>query len=284
MRFAQSCFLSLVFLSLMGDLNAQSHGGVWEGEVLLTEGRKNKMNLRLELIEENKVCYGILYTRTSQKGTVYGCDFIVSGEITRTSLQLRRVNVQRSVGMSIEECGMMSYLLLVFDNTDSSALSGNWGWTSGITSTVNCKKVSNEISFTAVDELTDYRNRFFDLYEKQKLFLEPEERMNVPVLSMEVDSSDFAVELRTDELFATDSIDVYVNNELVSNKHPLSVKPLRIKLQGLAAGVNELVIVNRSLVQFRQKIKINVSFKGTTKDLFVEPSFVKNALLIFKRN
>jgi hypothetical protein len=101
---------------------------------------------------------------------------------------------------------------------------------------------------------------------------------------MEIDSSDFAVELRTDELFATDSIDVYVNDELVSNKYPLSVKPLRMRLQGFPAGENELLIVNRSAVQFRQKIKINIYYKGTNRELVAEPSFVKNALLLFNRN
>jgi hypothetical protein len=284
MRFFYSCFLILSLFLLKENLNAQSLTGVWEGEVMLTEGRKNKMSLRLELIEADERCYGILYTRASKKGTLYGCDFIVSGQANKSSLQLKRANVQRSVGMSIEECGMMSYLLLVFGRADSSLLSGNWGWTSGITSTVNCKKVSNEISLTALDELTDFSNRFFEIYEKQKIFLEPEERMNIPVLKMEIDSSDFAVELRTEELFATDSIDVFVNEELVSSKYPLSVKPLRIKLQGLPAGENELVIVNRSAVQFRQKIKISIFYKGTNRELVAEPSFVKNSILLFTRN
>lgn len=274
----------LVFVLQTCTINAQSLTGVWEGEVMLTEGRNNKMSLRLELIEADKRCYGILYTRALKKGTLYGCDFIVSGQATKTSLQLNRANVQRSVGMSNDECGLMSYLLLLFDKTDSTALSGNWGWTSGITSTVKCKKVSNEISLMAVDELTDYRNRFFEFYEQNKIFIEPEERMNVPVLKMEIDSSDFAVELRTDELFATDSLDVYVNDELVSNKYPLSVKPLRIRLQGFPAGENELLIVNRSAVQFRQKIKINIYYKGTNRELVAEPSFVKNTLLLFNRN
>jgi hypothetical protein len=269
---------------LHSELDAQSLTGVWEGEVLLGEGRKNKMSLRLELLEQNKICYGILYTRASQKGTVYGCDYILSGQATKTSLQLKKVNVQRSVAMSSDECGMMNYLLLLFSDTDSSSLSGNWGWASGITSTVKCKKVSNEISPLAVDELTDYRKGIFEFYETQKLFLEPEERMNLLLMNMDVDSSDFTVELRTDELFATDSIDVYVNDELVSSKHPLSVKPLRIKLQGFPAGENELLIVNRSDVQFRQKIKVNICYKGVSRELTVEPSFVKNSLLLFTRN
>lgn len=276
----------LVFISIWQSLNmsAQSLTGVWEGEVFLREGRNTKMNLRLELLEQNKMCYGILYTRASQKGSIYGCDYIVSGQTTKSSLQLKKVNVQRSVGMSTEECGMMNFLLLLFNAADSSALIGNWGWTSGVVSTVKCKKVSDEISPLAVDELTEYRKGIFDFYEAQKLFLEPEERMNVRLMYMDIDSSDFAVELRTDELFATDSIDVYVNDELVSRKYPLSVKPLRIKVQGLAPGENELIIVNRSAVQFRQKIKINIYYKGTSREIMAEPSFVKNALLLFKRD
>ncbi|MFN5134010.1 MAG: hypothetical protein ACK5DG_01745 [Chitinophagaceae bacterium] len=276
--------LYLIYTLQAFAINAQSLTGVWEGEVFLREGRNTKMSLRLELLEQNKMCYGILYTRASQKGSIYGCDYIVSGQTTKSSLQLKKVNVQRSVGMSTEECGMMNFLLLLFNATDSSALVGNWGWTSGVVSTVKCKKVSDEISPLAVDELTAYRKEIFDFYEAQKLFLEPEERMNVRLLYMDIDSSDFAVELRTDELFATDSIDVYVNDELVSSKYPLSVKPLRIKLQGFPAGENELLIVNRSTVQFRQKIKVSIYYKGANRELIAEPSFVKNSLLLFSRN
>jgi hypothetical protein len=272
-----------LFLLLQSSVSfSQNLEGVWEGVVKLSETKSDRLNFRLELMQEGNDCYGVLYTRGYQKKVMFGCDYIVTGGISEKTLQLKWANVQRSVSMKDGDCTQMAALLLKLK--DSVTLEGIWQWILGESVPAVCKKVSDSISLIAKDEFLLFKSSLLKSYEEKQVYLNVEERFVETILDKVVDSSELILEFHSTDSTSLDSIGVFLNGEGIAFVDNLYKNPLRLRLKELPQGENDLIIVNRNLVQFRQKIKVNVYYKGTNKELIAEPSFVKNSLILFKRN
>jgi hypothetical protein len=264
-------------------LSAQSLTGEWEGVVKLNNRGSRTMNFRLELLEGDKKIYGVFYTRGTEKGTVFGCDFIVSGQLVMNYFWLKPVHLQRAVAISKEECGYLDNLTFFLSKNDTTVLKGTWIWVSGATSDFTCKKVSNDVSLTARDELEDYKKRLYTAYEEQKVLLAPAERLNVPVKVITVDSTTTTVDVFSADKDPADTVDIYINDELIIEQAPLSVKPVRLVLQSLDPGENELILINRSKVKSSVKLLVRISSKQDDLNFETVPTFTKNMVILFKR-
>ena len=275
-----------LLISLLVSCNcfSQSVTGVWEGVIKLNERGTRTINFRLELFQSDGTVYGMFYTRGSDKSTVYGCDFIVTGQVFSNWLRLKPQHLQRAIVISKDECRYLNHLQFKFNTADSTVSRGTWTWVSGATSEITCTKVSNDVSLAAQDELTEYRKKLFELYEEQKVFLEPADRLNVPVKTVDADSSVITVELFSVEKNHSDSIDVYINDELIIEMMPLAVKPVKVVLQSLEHGDNGLLIVNRSKLRPSVKLLVRIRYKNEDMNFETASSFTRNTLIIFRRD
>lgn len=282
MKFCYSIFLTAFLFQASF---AQVPGAMWQGKIRLETGRKQELTFRLELLTEGNRYFGMLYTRGSEKGSVYGCDYIVDGLYAGNLLELRKLKVVRSVGVPSDDCDEFGFLRLRNKEGDSmSVLSGQWFWLSTDYLPISCTKISNEISPIAIDEIVAYRAEVYNFYEEKKVYLPPEQRWNKLVYQTEVDSTDLIVDLVSASASVNDSVQIFFNGEAIADSYSLNKGQLRFRIRAIEKGENEIVIINTSAAS--SKIFFNIGFtqQGKTKNSSGEISFVRNAVFILKRS
>ena len=262
-------------------LTGQQLAGVWEGAVQLGYAKTDKMNIRLELMQEGDLCFGVLYCRGYEKKVVFGCDYIVQGGIVSKALQLQWVNVQRVLGMSNEDCRQMAAIKLQL--TDSVTMSGTWQWMLGETVSVNCRKVNSEISFDAADEFAAYKAGVFKTYAERRLFLKITERFPERLYEGVVDSSELIVDFTSIDTASRDSLAVFLNGSLLATSDHLNKAPLRLRLIDLPPGENALVLANTSSTNYTSTIRVTLRHRGDIKTMQATPTGATNMLLYFRR-
>ena len=265
-------------------LSAQNLQGVWEGKLELNDKGSKYMNVRLELMQEDSSLFGLLYTRGLEKNTIFGCDYFVTGFKSNNSFYFKWQKVQRSVAMNETDCQTFQRLLLNFKQKGSvNKLEGGWAWQSGQENFVSCTKVSDTISDMATDEISVYVNDLFEVFEKSGIMLPVSERLPKKVFDMEVDSSDVIVEFSSVDSSKHDSIAVYFNGTKVVELQSLLQKPLRVKLQSMPYGVNDLLVVSQSVKQLKLNIRVKVLYRGELNFITIQPGISINSLLLFTR-
>lgn len=266
------------------NLNAQQKSIVWQGKLRLQGGASKEMNLRLELIMEGPNCIGVLYTRATDKGLVFGCDYIVNGLYLNNYFDLRQIKVIRSASVNSSECEQFEKLSLQHSTKDSAmSLNGKWVWKSDELIPVNFIKLSDEISEMALDEITTYRKELFQMYEEKSIYLSPADRLSEVVYQTEVDSTDLVVDIAGTASGSQDSVQVFLNGELITQSHALTVGQLRLRIKAIAKGENELIVVNSSATSSKLFFSIGFTQNGKTKTSGGEATFARNAVIMLNR-
>ncbi len=274
-------FAAVLFAS---PLSAQNLQGVWEGKLHMNDKGSKYINVRLELMQEDSSLFGLLYTRGLEKNTIFGCDYFVTGSKSNNSFHFKWQKVQRSVAMSEKECYTFQRLELNFKQKDTvKKLEGGWAWRGGQENFVSCTKVSDTISDMAADEISVYVKDLFEVFEKSGILLPVNERLPKKVFDLEVDSSDVIVEFSSIDSTKHDSIAVYFNGTKVVEVQSLLQKPLRVKLQSMPAGVNDLLIVSQSVKQGKLNVQVKVLYRGELSFITIQPGISINSLLLFTR-
>lgn len=239
------------------------------------------MNVRLELMESDTELIGIISTRGYDKGAVYGCDYLVAGRGNGNRLLLVRKNVQRAVSMSKQECSFFQRLELFFPSKDSAVTaSSKWIWGDGSEETFALNKTEPVVSEIAKDEVEFYFEELYNNIEERGILLTPEDRIPQKVGEISVDSTELVIDINSIEKDIHDSITVVFNGEPIAEKYNLYKKPLRIRLQQVQPGISDIIVISESQGKKKLNLQIAVKQKELVKEFIVEPSFVRNVMLL----
>lgn len=282
MQLRASLFL-LCFLSC-STMFAQTPAGVWEGSFLVNGNKKQKMNVRIELMEQDGGFVGIINTRGFDKNTVYGCDYLVTGSVNGQTLNLKRKSVRRGIGMSNEDCIWFQELALRLQKTNAvEQLKGDWVWMSEEADQFTAVKSQDSVSEVTKDEITAYVEETYRMYEENNVMLPIVDRMSNKIADIYVDSGDIVLDFSVDSASVHDSIAVFFNGNLISADHNFIKAPLRVRLKELAPGANDVVVISQSVAQNKLNIRLDVKFQGKSQQFTLHPGFTRNELLFFHR-
>jgi|GEM_PF-1822308 len=275
-------FYCLLFLSAAAQ--AQTALGVWEGSFYIRGSKKNKMNVRVELMQAESQIVGIITTRGFDKNTVYGCDYLVAGTVQNKKLRLARISVRRGVAMSKTDCSFFRYLDLQLNKPDTAkTISAVWTWGDEDKDAFTAVKTETAISETAQEEINAYVEDLFNSYEEANIYLAPAERLNQKVTELTADSTEVMLEFYSAKKNVNDSISVFLNGNPVSSNYNLFQKPLRIRLQQIDTGMNEIIIVSESVGKPTLQLRFVIRQGTQTKEFKITPGFIRNAVIYINR-
>lgn len=277
-------FLFLITILLSSLLPAQKLSGVWEGSFFMNGSKKQKMNVRVELMETDGEYIGLVYSRGFDNNVTYGCDFLVGGRIYDGKISLVRKETMRAVAMGKGECAFFEELYLTIPKNDTTTLiNGKWYWRGEAYDAFSAVKTDSVISDLTKDEIVNYIKDLYDQFEKNNIYLKEENRLYQKVTELEVDSSDILLEFTSAEKNKHDSITVFFNGDLIADAHDLSKRPLKVRLKKLPQGLSDVVIISQSIAQNKLKIRLLVKRGEFTDEFTLEPGYIRNSLLLFKR-
>lgn len=275
-------FCSILFLFTA--LQAQSVIGVWEGSFNVRRDKQNKMNVRMELVQTQYQILGIITTRGFEKNTIYGCDYLVAGNLNDKKLSLKLTSIRRGIAMSKVECAFFQQLELQVNKPDTAkTISGAWIWNDEEQDMFKAVKTDEDISESAKDEINAYIDEIYNSIEQNNLYLEPTGRLNQIVTELTADSTEMLLEFYSTENSLNDSISVYLNGEPVSSNYQLFQKPLRIRLQQVDTGMNEILVTSGSTTKPSLQLRFIVKQGTQIQEFKLTPGFVRNALIRINR-
>lgn len=274
-------FTAVVFCST---LFAQNITGVWEGSFLMNGRQKQKMNVRVELMETDGEYIGMVYSRGFDRNTTYGCDYLVGGRIYDGKISLVRKQVMRGVAMTKGDCAFFEELYLTVPKSAAeSRINGKWYWKGETYDAFSAVKTDSVISELTKDEIGDYIQELYNQFEKNNVLLKPENRLYQKVGELEVDGSDILLEFISTDNNKHDSISVFFNGNLISEQHDLSKRPLKVRLKELPPGTSDIIVISQSVAQNKLNIRLNVKQQDQSHVYVLEPGYIRNSLLLFKR-
>jgi hypothetical protein len=277
-------FLFFVVIIFSSTLPAQNLAGVWEGNFLLNGSKKQKMSVRVELMETDGEYIGIVYSRGFDKNTSFGCDYLVGGRMYDGKISLTRKEVMRGVAMSKTDCAFFEELYLTVAKTGTAAqVSGRWYWRGDAFDSFTAVKTDSVISEFTKDEIGDYITELYNQFEISNVLLKPENRLHQKVAELEMDAADVLLEFTSPEKNKHDSITVFFNGDVIANQHDLSQRPLKIRLKELPVGLNDIIVISQSVAQTKLKIRLLLKQGGIANEYILEPGFIRNSLLLLKR-
>jgi hypothetical protein len=277
-------FLFLITILLSSLLPAQNITGVWEGSFLMNGRQKQKMNVRVELMETDGEYIGIVYSRGFDQNTSYGCDYLVGGRIYDGKISLVRKQVMRGVAMTKGDCAFFEELFLTIPKSAAETrINGKWYWRGDAYDAFSAVKTDSVISDLTKDEIGDYIQDLYSQFEKNNVLLQPENRLYQKVSELEVNSSDILLEFTSTDNNKHDSISVFFNGDLIANEHDLSKRPLKVRLKELPQGSSDIIVISQSVAQNKLNIRLIVNHQQQSHIYMLEPGYIRNSLLIFKR-
>jgi hypothetical protein len=275
-------FYSILFFCTA--LQAQTVLGVWEGSFNVRGSKKNKLNVRMELMQTENQVLGIITTRGFEKKTVYGCDYLVTGNLHDKKLRLTRASVRRGVAMSKTECGFFTQLELQVNKTDTAtSITVAWIWDDEERDVFTAVKTDPEVSASAKDEIYAYVEELYNSFEQTNLFMAPAARLNQNITEFTADSTELLLDFYSVEKSMHDSISVFLNGDTISSNYYLFQKPLRIRLQQIDTGMNEIVVISESVGKPTLQLRFMISQGTLTKEFILTPGFVRNAVVWINR-
>lgn len=242
------------------------------------------MNVRIELMQQEGGFVGVINTRGFDKNTVYGCDYLVTGTVNGQTLNLKRKNVRRGIGMSNEECVWFQELELRLQRTtNGEQLKGVWVWMNESSDQFTAVKSQDSVSEVTKDEITAYVEETYRIFEENNVLLPIIERYQNKIAEINVDSGDIVLDFSVDSASVHDSIAVFFNGNLISIGHDFKKAPLRIRLKELAPGSNDVIVVSQSVAQNKLSLLLDVKFHGKSQQFTLHPGFTRNDVLYFHR-
>lgn len=277
-------FFFYCILLLCTAAQAQNPIGVWEGSFNVRGNKKNKLNVRMELMQTEDQILGIITTRGFEKNTAYGCDYLVLGSMKDKKLRLARTSVRRGVAMSKTDCSFFKQLELQMNKPDTAkTITGAWIWGDDGRDVFTAVKTDPEISESAKDEINEYVEEMYNSFEQTNLYMIPAERLNQKVTELTADSTEILLEFYSAEKSINDSISVFLNGDPISSNYHLFQKPLRIRLQQVDSGMNELIVVSESIGKPTLQLRFIVKQGTQIQEFKLTPGFVRNALIRINR-
>jgi hypothetical protein len=277
-------FLFFIVIVFSSTLVAQSLTGVWEGSFLLNGSKKQKMSVRVELIETDGEYVGIVSSRGFDKNTSFGCDYLVGGRMYDGKISLIRKEVRRGVAMSKTDCAFFEELYLTLPKNGAvTQLTGRWYWRGDAFDAFTAVKTDSVISEFTKDEIGDYIQELYKQFEEQNILLKPENRLYQKVDEVDIDGSDIVLEFTSIDKSVHDSISVLYNGDIVATDRDLTKRPLMIRLKEPVSGMNDIIVISQSIAQNKLKIRLLVKQQGKEYTYILEPGFIRNSLLLLNR-
>lgn len=259
---------------------------MWQGSFEIIDKRKEKINVRLELMENDSGYTGTIYSRGVDKSNVYGCDYVVSGRLTLHDgvVSLVRKSVVRNVDVSVSQCEAFDRFDLVLPITkEIKKIKVRWYWQNGTSENFLITKKADTLSEMAKEEIEIYERELYERFEKENVLLLPKKRLPKIVAELDVDSSDITIEFGSVEPGLHDSIEVSTNGEVRRRNHDVSKKTLRLQMKPVADSINRIVVISNSIVQPKLKLRLHIKQEQKVWEYTLEPTFTRNAVLLLKR-
>lgn len=251
-------FLFLFFISYTFTAIANDYAGVWEGYFNLHR-KKNRLNVRIEVVQQDEKFIGFISTRGFEKNTSYGCDYVVFGYVDKNVLRLKMTNVRRGVAMKVTECGSFSWLELSLKTNDSASVAkSKWCWVDSSINTFTVTKTATEVSDLAKEEINTVKYQ----PELSKDFVNEERKLyslfsgNLGVKWVE--NKELSIIVSQVEKNTKARMTVTVNEGIVADYFDLSKSVLVIKLTDIPK-VCKVEFINNS--DKRYKLDVNILIK-----------------------
>ncbi|RXK62420.1 hypothetical protein ESA94_05270 [Lacibacter luteus] len=257
-------FLFLLFFGVTFSLPAQDYAGVWEGHFFL-RGKKNRVNVRIELVQKDKDFVGFVSTRGFEKNTTYGCDYIVHGRINKNTLRLTKINVRRGVAMKITDCGSFSWAELSFEKNDSVNVKSRWFWMDSSKNVFTATKTATEVSDFAREEMNNLKHRSDlrnDFVRKES---ELHARFAGSLGTRLVENKETSITITSVEKNTKPRMTVTMNEGIVADYFDLSEKVLVIKLKDLPK-ISNIEFINDSDKRYNLEFKILLEQEGMKEE------------------
>lgn len=234
-------FLFFCLLSFAFSADAENYSGVWEGYFYMRSNHQ-KMNVRIEIIQQGNSVSGMISTRGFEKNTTYGCDYIVHGWFKENRLVLALENVQRAVAITQKDCASFKQVELSLNLTDSTIAKGYWFWIDDSKKVFGLKKTATEISEIARDEIDPMISRRFGTETKK-------------IDQLRVDNRTIVIMVRSVTKESKAPLCAWLNGKALATNFNLAKSSLVIKLEDIAS-INRLVFLNNSATGEQLEIEI----------------------------
>jgi hypothetical protein len=272
------CFLSFAFSAV-----AQNYTGVWEGSFSL-RGKKNKINVRIEVTQKGDRLHGAVTTRGFENNTAYGCDYIVAGWVDNNKLVLRQSNVQRGVAMTKNDCGSFKRIELYPTKSDSASMAkGRWIWINDSKKTFAVQKKASEISEVAKEEMSNINRKpdppSYILLKNEHM---PGQLLYKSLGTHAVENKEVTLVVSSLETNPKATMTVTMNDRTLADNFKLSENVLVIRLKDIAQ-INNIDFINNSDRRFKLDVKILVQQESEKKEWIVSITPGGSAYLELKR-
>ncbi len=269
--------LFLSFLSFAFSATAQDYTGVWEGHFYLVN-KKRKMNVRIEVMQQEKELVGVISTRGFENNTAYGCDYIVAGQIVKNKLVLYRTSVQR--GIAMHDCASFSIIELTLDKTDTStAAKAQWFWTNDSKEAFGLKKTATEMSEIGKEEIADEERKRISRKENREKFKQIHWSETTTIDELQVNSKAIVITVSSVEKDPKATLSAFVNGKMVALNSNLAKNVLVIRIEDVALH-NRVVFLNNSATGEQLDIKITFQQGKKTKEWITSIEALDNSLLL----
>jgi hypothetical protein len=276
-------FLFLFFSGFAFSAVAQNYTGVWEGSFYL-RGKRNKMNVRIEVTQKGDRLHGVVTTRGFKKNTAYGCDYIVSGWVDNNKLILGQNNVQRGVAMTKNDCRSFKMIELYPTNSDSVSMAkSRWYWIDNSKETFAVKKTGSEISEVAKEEMSNVDRRpdppLGVVLKNEHM---PGQLLYKNLGTHAVENKEVTLVVSSVETNPKATMTVTMNDRTLADNFKLSENVLVIRLKDIAQ-INNIDFINNSDRRFKLDVKILVQQESKKKEWIVSITPGGSAYLELKR-
>ncbi len=243
------------------------------------------MRIVVELVEDSSgQCSGMMYLRGFEKNTVIGCDYLVVGYRKDNRVSLSWEKLVRQVNLNTETCGWLRNMTGVIKTGDGvPVLEGNWMSLNFSSSHFTATRNSEEVSSSTLEELEKFANDLFTYFENNGYYLAPAERKFDSIISIQTDSAELALEIRSKSSRNGDSVSIYLDGERAVSSHDFSKTPLRLRIQLADSSTTSLVLVNESLQRNTLKLTLSWLENGLRKTLDIQPSHSRNSVIYIRR-
>ena len=240
--------LFVYLLSFSFSSVAQNYSGVWEGYFDMRSNHQ-KMNVRIEIIQQGNLVRGMISTRGFEKNTTYGCDYIVHGWFKENRLVLGLENVQRAVAITQKDCTSFKQVQLSLNVKDSTTAKGYWFWIEDSKEVFVLRKAAKEISEIARDEIDPMISRRFGT-ETKKI-----DQLRVDYRTIVITVSSVAKEQGA-------PLSARLNGKALATNFNLAKGDLVIKLEEINP-INRVVFLNNSAIG--EQLDVKITFKQGRK-------------------
>lgn len=274
--------LFLFFLGFVFSAGAQNYIGVWEGHFYL-RGKKNKINVRVEVTQHEKELVAVVSTRGFEKNTAYGCDYIAAGQIVKSKLRLMRTNVQRGIAMSTTDCSAFDLIELTLDKNDATNKAiVRWFWQGDSKEVFVAKRTATEMSEIAKEEIDDVERKRISRNENREKVKQIHWSETIPIDHLQVNSKVIVITVSSVEKDPKAPISAFVNGRMVALNSNLAKNVLVIRIEDVAL-INRVVFFNNSATGEQLDLKIKFQQGKKTKEWVTSIGALDKALLELNR-